>query len=171
MTEPILARTVLDSPIGPLTVIASGRGLRALLWPDDRKGRVRVDGEVRDDPDHPVLVETARQLAEWFRGERDDFDLPLDPVGTPFQRRVWEVLADIDFGDTMTYGEVSEVVVGNRTSARAVGAAIGRNPISIIVPCHRVVGADGKLVGFAGGIEVKRRLLAREDAGSRVPLE
>lgn len=171
MTEPILARTVLDSPIGPLTVIASDRGLRALLWPDDRKGRVRVDGEVRDDPDHPVLVETARQLAEWFRGERDDFDLPLDPVGTPFQRRVWEVLADIDFGDTMTYGEVSEVVVGNRTSARAVGAAIGRNPISIIVPCHRVVGADGKLVGFAGGIEVKRRLLAREDAGSRVPLE
>lgn len=171
MTQPILARTVLDSPIGPLTVIASDRGLRALLWPDDREGRVRVDGEVRDDPDHPVLVETARQLKAWFGGERDDFDLPLDPVGTPFQRRVWEVLADIDFGETMTYGEVSEIVVGNRSAARAVGAAIGRNPISIIVPCHRVVGADGKLVGFAGGIDVKRRLLAREDAGSRMPLE
>ncbi|MCB0975890.1 MAG: methylated-DNA--[protein]-cysteine S-methyltransferase [Acidimicrobiales bacterium] len=169
MNDATLSRAVIDTPIGPLTLVASDEGLRAVLWPDERDGRVPIEGDPRDDPDYPILVEAARQIDEYFRAERRRFDVPLDPVGTDFQRRVWQVLASIDFGDTLTYGDVSEVVVGDRSAARAVGAAIGRNPFSILVPCHRVVGANGSLVGFAGGIDVKRRLLAHETGAVGLP--
>lgn len=165
-----LARAVVDSPIGPLTLVASDAGLRAILWPDEASGRVPLPEAVADRPDHPVLIAAATQLEAWFAGERDDFDLPLDPVGTDFQRRVWDALTRIDFGSTSTYGAVAEEVAGDRGRARAVGAAIGRNPISIVVPCHRVVGADGSLTGFAGGLEVKRRLLDHESSSPTLPL-
>ncbi|NLV56939.1 MAG: methylated-DNA--[protein]-cysteine S-methyltransferase [Acidimicrobiales bacterium] len=164
-----LATTIVDSPIGPLTLVASDAGLRAVLWPDERTGRVPLDGPSRDDPGHPVLAIAATQFDEWFRGERTRFDLPLDPVGTDFQRRVWTALTAIDFGETSTYGAVAEVVTGDRGRARAVGAAIGRNPLSIVVPCHRVVGADGSLTGFAGGLDVKRRLLDHEAGEAALP--
>lgn len=170
MTTTTLARAVVDSPVGPLTLVASDAGLRAVLWADDRTGRVPLPGPVTDDPTHPVLAEAARQLDEWFAGDRQEFDLPLDPVGTDFQRRVWSALRGIGFGGTSTYGAVAEEVTGDRGRARAVGAAIGRNPISIIVPCHRVVGASGALTGFAGGLEVKRRLLAHESGTPTLPL-
>lgn len=169
-TTPTLARAVVDSPVGPLTLLSSDAGLRAVLWPDERTGRVPLPGAVADDPTHPVLAEAARQLEEWFAGDRRDFALPLDPVGTDFQRKVWEALRRIGYGETSTYGAVAEEVAGDRGRARAVGAAIGRNPISIIVPCHRVVGAGGALTGFAGGLDVKRRLLALESGTPTLPL-
>jgi methylated-DNA-[protein]-cysteine S-methyltransferase len=151
------------SPVGLLTLVASERGLAAILWPDDRPGRVRLDavGEV---PDHPVLGEAERQLAEYFAGRRTEFDLPLDPAGTPFQQKVWSALRSIPFGETRTYAEVA-TQIGHPGAARAVGAASGRNPLSIVAPCHRVVGTSGELTGFAGGLEVKARLLAFERAG------
>ena len=121
--------------------------------------RVRL-ADATDDPAHPVVAAAAAQLAEYFAGERTDFDLPLDPVGTEFQRSAWEALRTIPYGTTVSYGEQAERM-GDRRKARAVGAANGRNPISIIVPCHRVVGANGALTGFAGGIDTKAWLLAR----------
>ncbi len=154
-----LGSAIVVTPIGPLTIIASDVGLRAVLWPDD-EGRVPLAGTV-ERPDHPVLVATAEQLREYFSGERREFDLPLDPVGSRFQRDVWEALRTIDYGDTISYGEQA-ARMGDRRKARAVGAANGKNPISIIVPCHRVVGADGSLTGFAGGLATKAWLLDHE---------
>jgi methylated-DNA-[protein]-cysteine S-methyltransferase len=115
-------------------------------------------------PDHPVLQEAERQLAEYFAGRRTEFDLPLDPSGTPFQQKVWSALRRIPFGETRTYAEVA-TQIGHPGAARAVGAASGRNPLSIVAPCHRVIGTRGALTGFAGGLEVKARLLAFERAG------
>ncbi len=161
-----LHRTTLDSPIGVLVLVASDAGLRAVLWPDERTGRVPLPDGIPDDPDHPVLVAATSQLDEWFAGDRTDFDLPLDPAGTAFQQAVWQALVAIPHGRTRTYGEVAEAAVGDRGKARAVGAAIGRNPLSIVVPCHRVVGADGSLTGFAGGLATKRRLLDHETGGA-----
>jgi methylated-DNA-[protein]-cysteine S-methyltransferase len=111
-----------------------------------------------------VLSEAERQLAEYFAGRRTEFDLPLDPAGTPFQQKVWSALRSIPFGETRTYAEVA-TQIGHPGAARAVGAASGRNPLSIVAPCHRVVGTSGELTGFAGGLEVKARLLAFERAG------
>lgn len=113
--------------------------------------------------DEPVLLEAARQLTEHFAGERTDFDLPLAPPGTAFQHRVWDELRRIPYGTTATYGEVA-ARLGDPKCVRAVGLANGRNPIAVVVPCHRVIGSDGKLRGYAGGIERKQRLLALEDA-------
>ena len=152
--------TTIDTPIGPLTLVASATGLRAVLWPDDDPARVRL-GERTDDPTDPVLEAAAAQLDEYFRGERTEFDLPLDPVGTDFQRAAWEALRTIEFGKTISYGEQA-ARMGDRRKARAVGAANGRNPLSIVVPCHRVVGATGSLTGFAGGVDTKAWLLAHE---------
>ena len=155
-----LFSTVVDSPVGALTIVASDDGLRAVLWPDDDPSRVRL-AEATEDPSHPVIAATAGQLAEYFDGERTDFDLPLDPVGTEFQRAAWEALRAIPYGTTVSYGEQAEQM-GDRRKARAVGAANGRNPISIVVPCHRVVGSNGALTGFAGGTDVKAWLLEHE---------
>jgi methylated-DNA-[protein]-cysteine S-methyltransferase len=155
-----LFSSVIDSPVGPLTIVATDRGLRAILWPDDDPARVRLDIPI-ERSDHHVISMTVSQLTEYFDGERTDFDVPLDPVGTEFQRAAWDALRSIPYGTTVSYGEQAERM-GDRRKARAVGAANGRNPISIVVPCHRVVGADGALTGFAGGTDTKAWLIAHE---------
>ena len=125
-----------------------------------RRVRLTVDGE---DSRHPVLVEAAHQLEQYFAGQRRAFTLKLDFAGTAFQRRVWNALLTIPFGQTRSYGQIARQI-GNPTAMRAVGAANGRNPISIVAPCHRVIGSTGKLTGFAGGLDVKAYLLALEGA-------
>ncbi len=158
-----LFRLILPSPVGDLTLVASDAGLVAILWPDDDPRMVRI-GDVADRGDHPVLLEAASQLAAYFSGERRDFDLPLDMRGTEFQRMVWAALLDIPYGETRSYGDIARTI-GQPTASRAVGAANGRNPLSIVAPCHRVVGGSGALTGFAGGIETKRWLLNFERGG------
>ncbi len=155
-----LACATLDTPIGPMTVVASDAGLRAVLWPGD-DGRVRLPDQIVEDADHPIVAAASAQLTEYFAGERTGFDVPLDLIGTDFQRTVWRSLADIPFGETATYGEQADHI-GRPTAARAVGSANGRNPVSIVLPCHRVVGADGSMTGFAGGVDTKRFLLDHE---------
>jgi methylated-DNA-[protein]-cysteine S-methyltransferase len=163
----MLRSNTIESPIGPLTIVASDVGVRAILWEVDGDGeRVRLAGddmEVVDALDDPVLAAAARQLGEYFAGERQEFDLPLDPQGTRFQHAAWEALCAIPYGSTVSYGEQARRL-GDPRKARAVGAANGRNPISVVVPCHRVVGADGSLTGFAAGVDVKAWLLDHERA-------
>lgn len=155
-----LAFTTIETPVGTLTLVASDVGLRAVLWPGDDPERVRL-GTRSEDAAHPVLTAAAAQLDEYFRGERVEFALPLDPVGTEFQRAAWDALRQIPYGTTISYGEQA-ARMGDRRKARAVGAANGRNPLSIVVPCHRVVGSSGSLTGFAGGVDTKSWLLAHE---------
>ena len=152
--------TVVDSPIGPLTLAAGEEGLAALYMDAQRYGPAL---EPAGSPGAAPLAEAARQLEEYFAGDRTEFDLPLAPRGTDFQQRVWALLREIPFGETTTYGALAERL-GNPRTVRAVGLANGRNPLSIVVPCHRVIGADGSLVGFGGGLERKRALLAHEAA-------
>lgn len=156
----MLAATVMPSPVGDLTLVAGDRGLRAVLWPDDAPGRVRLGATTRRD-DHPVLAETRRQLAAYFAGTLSAFDLPLDFVGTDFQRDVWAALLAIPHGETRSYRDIARAI-GRPSACRAVGAANGRNPISIVAPCHRVIGASGALTGFAGGMAAKAYLLTFE---------
>lgn len=159
-TTTTVHRRSIETPVGALTIDVTDTGVRAVLWPGDADGaRVALDDAVDDD--HPLLDETVAQLCQYFAGERTDFDLPLDPVGTDFQREAWDALCTIPFGETLSYGQQAERM-GDRAKARAVGAANGKNPISVIVPCHRVIGADGSLTGFAGGLEVKTWLLDHE---------
>ena len=159
------ATTTSATPVGTLTLLANDAALVAILWEDDDPRRVPLP-PCREDPDHPVLVETARQLAEYFAGARRVFDLPLTSHGTAFQQSVWQALLAIPFGETRSYAQIARAI-GRPTAFRAVGAANGRNPLSIVAPCHRVIGSGGALTGFAGGITIKRRLLAFE-AGSAV---
>lgn len=154
----------MDSPVGELKLVASDKGLAAILWENDDPDRVRLGTPV-ETPDHPVLVAAATQLAEYFAGKRTSFDLPLDFQGTDFQKRVWQELLAIPFGETRSYADVARAI-GRPTAYRAVGAANGRNPISIVAPCHRVVGTDGALTGFAGGLKAKELLLGLERAGA-----
>ncbi len=156
----VYAFKIMASPVGALKLVASGQGLAAVLWPNDDPKRVRLAPLIARD-DHPVLQETERQLAAYFRRDRKHFDLPLDFTGTPFQQRVWSALLKIPYGETRSYGELA-AQLGNAKAMRAVGAANGRNPISIVAPCHRVIGASGKLTGFAGGLETKSYLLKLE---------
>jgi methylated-DNA-[protein]-cysteine S-methyltransferase len=158
-----LVYKMMDSPVGRLKLVASDEGVVAILWENDRPSRVRL-GEAIEDGGHPVLVETERQLGEYFAGKRKAFSVALDMRGTRFQRDVWEALLAIPFGETRSYGQLARQL-GNPQATRAVGAANGRNPVSIIVPCHRVIGSSGKLTGFAGGLDVKARLLNLEDGG------
>jgi methylated-DNA-[protein]-cysteine S-methyltransferase len=156
---------VIESPVGELTLVASGRGLRAVLWPDD-DGRVPLAVAGRDDGSDTeaaddVLEGAARELAEYFAGSRTEFQVPLDPQGTPFQLAAWRTLQTIPFGQTISYGQQARAM-GDARKARAVGGANGRNPLSIIVPCHRVVGANGSLTGFGGGMSAKAWLLDHE---------
>jgi methylated-DNA-[protein]-cysteine S-methyltransferase len=159
---------VIGSPVGPLTLVASRQGLAAILWKDDNPRRVRLSNVV-EDAINPILLETERQLGEYFAGQRNVFTVKLDFAGTDFQRRVWEALLTIPYGETRSYGEIARQI-GSPAAVRAVGAANGRNPISIIAPCHRVVGSTGKLTGFAGGLQTKARLLAFEGHKDRRPL-
>ena len=157
--------TIVPSPVGTLKVVASDRGLAAILWENDDPGRVRLD-VVAEDPSHPVLREVTRQLGEYFAGERQAFAVSLDMVGTEFQKKVWAALLTIPFGQTRCYGDIARQI-GHPKAARAVGAANGRNPISIITPCHRAIGANGTLTGFAGGLAIKQQLLALESGQGR----
>ncbi|MBA4697093.1 MAG: methylated-DNA--[protein]-cysteine S-methyltransferase [Legionella sp.] len=160
MIQRNLFYTKLLSPVGELTMVASDQGLRAILWEDDKSQRVRLATLERDET-HVVLVETQHQLKDYFAGKLQRFNLPLDFVGTTFQKQVWESLCCIPFGETRTYGQIA-AQIGRPKAVRAVGAASGRNPISIIAPCHRVIGANGQLTGFAGGLEIKAYLLKLE---------
>jgi methylated-DNA-[protein]-cysteine S-methyltransferase len=153
----------MKSPVGELTLVGSEKGLVAILWEDDDPRRVRIEIGPKD-AGHRVLVETERQLNEYFAGARKVFSVALDfVVGTPFQQRVWRALLDIPFGETCSYGDLAQRI-GRAKAVRAVGAANGKNPISIIGPCHRVIGASGKLTGYAGGIAAKALLLRLEGA-------
>lgn len=156
----------IDSPIGKLKLVASDKGLVAILWENDNPRRVRL-GDLTKRNDHGVLFETERQLQEYFSGKRKTFSLLLDMRGTGFQKQVWEALLAIPFGETRSYGQLANQL-GNPAATRAVGAANGRNPISIIIPCHRVVGFNGKLTGFAGGLEAKSFLLNLEGADQKL---
>ena len=147
---------LFQSPVGQLTLVASDAGLRAILWPAEKPGRVKLPEIISGE--HAVLQATTAQLTEYFAGERREFDLPLDLHGTPFQVKVWRSLADILYGTTASYAEQADRL-GAPKAVRAVGSANGRNPISIVLPCHRVVASNGSLAGFAGGLDAKRWLL------------
>jgi methylated-DNA-[protein]-cysteine S-methyltransferase len=147
--------TEVETPVGLLTLVGGDTGLRAVLWPG---GPTPHDAEPGP---HAVLAETERQLREYFEGTRRTFELPLELVGTPFQRRAWLALANIPYATTVSYGEKARRL-GVPRAARAIGAANGRNPLSIVLPCHRVVGAGGALTGYGGGLDAKRRLLDHE---------
>jgi methylated-DNA-[protein]-cysteine S-methyltransferase len=151
----------MNSPVGRLTLVASKAGLAAILWENDNPGRVRLNIVAQDDA-HPVLRETERQLGQYFAGARTRFDLTLDFAGTDFQKKVWAALLTIPFGETRSYAQIA-AQIGSPKAVRAVGAANGRNPISIIAPCHRVIGSNGALTGFAGGLEAKQILLELEN--------
>lgn len=151
---------IMESPVGALTLVASDRGLAAILWPKDDPKRVKLPVLTRNNA-HPVLVQAEKQLGEYFAGKRTRFTVPLDFAGTDFQQRVWRALLEIPFGETRSYGDIARKL-DKPSAVRAVGAANGRNPISIIAPCHRVVGANGALTGFAGGLAAKKALLALE---------
>jgi methylated-DNA-[protein]-cysteine S-methyltransferase len=147
----------LESPLGRLRLVTDGEALVAVDLPG-----YPSDAETGPhEPDHPVLREASRQLEEYFAGRRRRFELPLRPHGTTFQRKVWRALEAIPFGATRSYADLARAI-GRPTATRAVGAANGRNPLAIIVPCHRVIGADGSLTGYGGGLPAKRWLLAHE---------
>lgn len=148
------------SPVGELKLVASDAGLAAILWENDNPRRVRLE-IAGEDPQHPVLLKTEKQLREYFAGKRTAFDLELDFAGTEFQKKVWQALLEIPFGETRSYAQIARRL-NNPSATRAVGAANGRNPLSIVAPCHRVIGADGQLTGFAGGLEAKKYLLGLE---------
>lgn len=152
--------TVIDSPIGPLTLVAED-GALAGLYMDNHRHRPSV--ETFGEPDPEPLRATVAQLDEYFSGRRTEFDMPLALGGTPFQREVWNALRDIPYGETVSYRQLAEQV-GRPTAIRAVGLANGKNPISIVVPCHRVIGANGDLTGYGGGLHRKRHLLDYERA-------
>jgi methylated-DNA-[protein]-cysteine S-methyltransferase len=153
------ARTVVDSPIGPLGLVASETGLERVFFDG---GRIAPEGR------SPVLDEAARQLEAYFRGELIEFDLPLELHGTGFQQQCWRALATIPYGQTVSYGEQARRLGLGPDAARAVGAANGQNPLPIVLPCHRVIGANGSLTGFGGGLPTKRFLLELE--GALLPL-
>ncbi|WP_081886095.1 methylated-DNA--[protein]-cysteine S-methyltransferase [Haloferula sp. BvORR071] len=151
----------MPSPVGLLTLVASDKGLAAILWENDDPKRVRL-GQVEENQNHPVLLETERQLSDYFAGKLERFSVKLDfATGTDFQRKVWAALITIPFGETRSYAQIAKQI-GHPDAVRAVGAANGKNPISIIAPCHRVIGSNGKLTGFAGGLEAKALLLGIE---------
>lgn len=149
------------SPVGGLTLIASQQGLAAVLWENDDPKRVRLPTPI-EDHQHPILVEVEHQLNAYFAGQLTQFSVPLDFVGTPFQQKVWQALLTIPYGETRSYGQIAQSIA-QPTASRAVGAANGKNPISIIAPCHRVIGSSGKLTGFAGGLTAKSYLLQLEN--------
>ncbi len=153
--------TVLPSPIGDLRIIERDGKISAIEFSPFRQP---ADGRplgARTD-DHPVLAEAVRQLQAYFAGDLTEFDLPLAPRGSDFQQRVWEQLSKIAYGETASYGEIAGRLGMTNAASRAVGTANGRNPIPIVIPCHRVIGADGTLTGYAGGIERKQTLLELE---------
>ena len=158
--------TTMDSPIGELLLTGDGAHLTGLFMTPHRHGPDRSQEWVRDDV---TFTDAIRQLQAYFAGTRHEFEIPMAPHGTDFQRRVWAALRDIPYARTMSYGDIARDI-GNPKGVRAVGLANGRNPISIIVPCHRVIGANGSLTGYGGGIERKQWLLAHESRHAEAPL-
>ena len=152
------------SPVGRLAVVADEQGLRHILFESERHPVTRSPDWQRD---ADALREAREQLLAYFRGERRGFDLRLAPVGTPFQMKGWQALAEIPFGKTWSYGDLARRI-GDPKAVRAVGAANGRNPLPIVLPCHRVIGSDGSLTGFGGGLPVKQFLLELEGAGQSI---
>ena len=152
----------LDTPLGPMILVSEGNALTGLYIEGQKHFPRNADTWVWGE-DLPIFVKARIQLAEYFAGERDCFELPLEPAGTPFQRQVWKELEALPFGTTATYSELARRM-RRPTATRAVGAAVGRNPLTILVPCHRVLGQDGSLTGFAGGLERKAKLLELESA-------
>ena len=159
---------MMASPVGKLKLVGSERGLAAVLWENDDPRRVRINASLEDD-NHPVLLEAEQQLNDYFAGNRTSFSFTLDFIGTEFQKKVWHALLTIPFGETRSYGEIAKQL-GDVKAVRAVGAANGKNPISIIAPCHRVIGSTGKLTGFAGGLAAKAHLLRLERKGKELTL-
>jgi methylated-DNA-[protein]-cysteine S-methyltransferase len=159
-TAPLYS-TVHRTPVGALTLIASDRGLRAILWENADPDRAGIHTRLTRRADHPILQRTGAQLDEYFAGKRTAFDIPLDLEGTRFQLSAWHALADIPYGATTTYGQQARAL-GTPNAARAVGAANGANPVCIVLPCHRVIGANGSLTGFGGGLAIKQWLLDHE---------
>jgi methylated-DNA-[protein]-cysteine S-methyltransferase len=158
----------VESPVGPLRLVGGAAGLAAVLWEKQDPAESGFALEREDDRD-PVLVQAARELREYFAGERREFSVPLDFTGTEFQNKVWRALRSIPFGETRSYGELA-AQIGAPKASRAVGAANGRNPIPIILPCHRVIGSSGSLTGFGGGLPMKKQLLAHEQGRSQLAL-
>ena len=156
----MLSYKQMESPVGKLKLVANVNAVVAILWERERPNRIKL-AMLKCDPQQPILVETERQLQEYFAGTRNEFNLPLGPPGTEFQKKVWRALQEIPYGQTRSYLDLAKSI-GSANAVRAVGAANGKNPLSIVVPCHRVVGANGALTGFAGGLEVKAKLLAHE---------
>ena len=154
----------LDSPVGGLLLARDEAGLRLIHFVD---GRHRRSPPAEWQEDQTAFDDVAAQLGEYFAGARRNFDVPLAPQGTPFQQRVWRALLDIPYGETISYGELA-ARIGQRTASRAVGLANGSNPISIVIPCHRVIGANGNLTGYGGGLPVKQQLLALERGERRL---
>lgn len=157
--------TVMKSPVGDITLIADKENLCAIYWPNQKPDKKKFpDLEKKDGS--KVLRSAVNQLNSYFAGKADKFDIPLRPVGTDFQERVWKALRSIKYGKTVSYGDIAKKI-GNPKAVRAVGAAIGKNPLSIIVPCHRVIGSNGKLTGFAGGLGTKEFLLNLENQSAK----
>lgn len=155
-----LSYCYIASPVGQLKLVANEQALVAILWDNENPKRVRL-AELIEDVSHPILLNTQQQLIEYFSGQRKVFDIPLDFEGTDFQKQVWSALLTIPYGETRSYKQIAQQL-GNEKAVRAVGAANGKNPISIIAPCHRVIGSGGALVGFAGGLDKKEILLRLE---------
>ena len=155
-----LAYMYMESPVGALKLVAHDQALVAVMWDNEDHKRVRL-AELIENIQHPLLLKVKQQLEQYFAGQRQQFNLPLDFQGTDFQQRVWRALLTIPYGETRSYKD-SALQIGNEKAVRAVGAANGRNPISIIAPCHRVIGSGGALVGFAGGLDKKQILLSLE---------
>lgn len=158
--------TEIPSPIGQLTLVASQLGLMAIYMEKHTKP-AGDRTQWSKDPTHPILTETKKQLDSYFAGTRREFDLPLDLIGTPFQKAAWQALQKIPYGETRSYAEQA-TLCGKPKAVRAIGTANGRNPVSIIVPCHRVIGKNGSLTGYGGGIDRKRFLLELENAHAEI---
>ena len=150
----------MESPVGALKLVAHDQALVAVMWDNEDHNRVRL-AELIKNIQHPMLLKVKQQLEQYFAGQRQQFNLPLDFQGTDFQQQVWRALLTIPYGETRSYKDIA-LQIGNEKAVRAVGAANGRNPISIIAPCHRVIGSGGALVGFAGGLDKKQILLSLE---------
>lgn len=159
MENKTLKYKCINSPVGVLKIVADERHLRAVLWENERLNRVRLDE--MEESSEPLILEVEKQLGEYFKKKRIRFELPLHAQGTPFQEKVWELLYQIPYGVTCSYRDIAEKM-DHPKAVRAVGAAVGRNPISIVIPCHRVIGMDGSLTGFAGGLDRKKTLLELE---------
>lgn len=157
----MLYKKKMSTPLGPLTLVASDRGIQAVIFENDHELPSGLSMVKESKTHHPLLLQCEKELDEYFKRKRSRFSVPLEPTGTEFQKKVWSVLKKIPYGKTVSYSEQAEDM-GSKKSVRAVAAANGRNPIAIIIPCHRVIASTGHLHGYAGGLDLKRSLLEIE---------